>query len=88
MIFNHYLISRKRPQIVSYIESTGSLEHALYAWAKEFASAGVEKGRKLNNGSLAQGGESYYSGDGFNKAHISPEKMKAVLKNSKMELNK
>ncbi|EOC1774627.1 type VI secretion system tip protein TssI/VgrG, partial [Vibrio fluvialis] len=85
-IFNEYLIRVKRPQIVAYLESNGSVEDAMYAWAKEFASAGVEKGRTISKGRIAVGGESYYSGDGLNKAHISPEKMKEVLVKSKQEM--
>ncbi|WP_299490280.1 peptidoglycan-binding domain-containing protein [uncultured Shewanella sp.] len=82
-IFNEYLIKVKRPKIINYLESDGSIEDAIYDWAKEFASAGVEKGRKISKGRIAVGGESYYSGDGLNKAHLSIEKMKDVLRKSK-----
>ncbi|NOH78762.1 type VI secretion system tip protein VgrG [Vibrio sp. RE86] len=87
-IFNDYLIRVKRPHIISYLESDGSLEDAIYAWAKEFASAGVEKGQKISKNRIAQGGESYYSGDGLNKAHISPKEMKQVLLKSKIKASK
>ena len=33
----------------------------------------------------AKGGESYYDGDGLNKAHITPEQIKNALINSKNE---
>ena len=84
-IFNNYLISKKRPEIINYLEGKGTVEDAMYAWAKEFASAGVEKGRKISKGRAAEGGESYYSGDGLNKAHLTPEKMKATLIKAKQE---
>ncbi len=76
----------KRPQIINYLESDGKIEDAIYDWAKEFASAGVEKGRKISKGRIAVGGESYYSGDGLNKAHLSIEKMKEVLRKSKGDI--
>ena len=85
-IFNDYLIRLKRPQIAAFLESTGSVEDAMYAWAKEFASAGVEKGKAISKGRIAVGGESYYSGDGLNKAHLSTEKMKKVLIKSKQDM--
>ena len=79
MIFNDYLIKKKRREIIRFLEGSGSIEDAMYAWAKEFASAGVEKGKEISRGRIAEGGESYYSGDGLNKAHLTPEKMKSVL---------
>lgn len=88
-LFNEYLISKKRPNIIKYLEGDGDIGDAMYDWAKEFASAGGEKGRNLNKrkkdqvARIAKGGESYYTGDGFNKAHISLKKMKKVLENSK-----
>ena len=83
MIFNEYLIKTKRSQIIKLLEGSGNIEDAMHAWAKEFASAGVEKGKKISRGRIAKGGESYYSGDGLNKAHLTPEKMKSVLLESK-----
>jgi hypothetical protein len=84
-IFNEYLISKKRPQIMSYLEGNGRIEDAMYAWAKEFASAGVEKGKKISQNRIAEGGESYYAGDGLNKAHLTPDKMKETLMKAKQE---
>jgi type VI secretion system secreted protein VgrG len=83
IIFNDYLIKKKRSQIIKFLEGSGNIEDAMHAWAKEFASAGVEKGKKISRGRIAKGGESYYSGDGLNKAHLTPEKMKSVLLESK-----
>ena len=85
-IFNDYLIKKKRSAIINYLEGDGKVEEAMYAWAKEFASAGVEKGRKISKGRIAIGGESYYSGDGLNHAALSPEEMKTALRKSSGEL--
>ncbi|WP_271784928.1 DUF4280 domain-containing protein [Aquimarina algiphila] len=97
-IFDEYLIDKKRPQIIAYLEGNGSVNDAMYAAAKEWASIGVEKGKKISNIKVKEngkevlksrvatkGGESYYSGDGLNKAHITPEQIKNVLINSKNE---
>ena len=96
-IFDEYLIKIKRPQIISYLEGSGTIEDAMYSSSQEWASVGVEKGRRLSDKIVkdkdgkviekivryAEGGESYYSGDGLNKAHITPEKIKNTLINSK-----
>lgn len=107
-IFEEYIIKVKRPSFISYLEGNGDVEDAIYDWAKEFASAGVRKGKAISpkkepvldeqgrpvyeDGKkkykliprVAQvEGESYYSGDGFNKAHISPVEMMESLKESK-----
>lgn len=109
-IFEEYLIKVKRPAIINYLEGDGSVEDAIYDWAKEFSSAGVRKGKeisrsktefernedgsfKLNKNNKKIGirrwaqseGVSYYSGDGINKAHISPDEMVNVLEESKNE---
>jgi hypothetical protein len=81
-LFDGYLIRVKRPEIIEFLEGEGDVEEAIYGWAKEFASAGVRAGRKIAKG-IAQGGESYYAGDGLNKAHITPDQMVKVLKESK-----
>lgn len=95
-IFDEYLIKVKRPKIISYLEGEGKLEDAMYSAAQEWASIGVEKGKRISdkivkdkNGKItrvaryAQGGESYYAGDGLNKSHITPEQIKNVLIKSK-----
>lgn len=84
-IFDEYLIDKKRPQIIAYLEGKGSINDAMYAAAKEWASIGVEKGKKISKGRTAKGGESYYAGDGLNKAHITPEEIKTALSLSKNE---
>lgn len=47
-IFEEYLIKVKRKPIINYLEGNGSVEDAAYAWALEFASAGVQKGREIS----------------------------------------
>ncbi|WP_261640624.1 hypothetical protein [Erwinia mallotivora] len=47
-IFEEYLIKVKRKPIINYLEGNGSVEDAAYAWALEFASAGVQKAREIS----------------------------------------
>jgi len=96
-IFDEYLIKVKRPKIIAYLEGSGSVEDAMYSAAQEWASIGVEKGKPISDKVVknkkgkvisrikryAKGGESYYAGDGLNKAHITPEQIKNALTNSK-----
>ncbi|MCK7226344.1 hypothetical protein L8P27_00505 [Enterobacter asburiae] len=87
-IFEEYLIKVKRPAIIAYLEGNGSVEDAIYDWAKEFASAGVRKGNTISKGGIAQEeGVSYYSGDGLNHAHLSPNQMVNILRESKNGAN-
>ncbi len=98
-IFEEYLISKKRPQIISYLEKEGSIHDAMYAAAKEWASIGVEKGKRISYKKIekdgkvtyekrfAEGGESFYAGDGLNQAHISPKEIKSVLEKSKNQFS-
>jgi hypothetical protein len=83
-IFDDYLIRIKRPNIIKYLEGNGSLENAMYSTAKEWASVGVEKGKKISKGRISAGSDSYYKGDGLNNAHISSEEIKKALEQSKM----
>ncbi|MEN4884508.1 MULTISPECIES: hypothetical protein [Enterobacter] len=107
-IFEQFLIKLKRPAFINYLEGNGSSEDAIYAWAKEFASAGVRKGKSISpkkepvldanglpvyeNGKKKYKlvprvaeveGESYYAGDGLNKAHLLPDTMIKALEDSK-----
>ncbi len=94
-IFEEYLIDIKRPQIMNYLSGNGTIEDAMYAAAKEWASIGVQKGKRISDKKItkgdkvtyeiryAKGGESYYTGDGLNKAHISPDEIKSALEKSK-----
>ena len=47
-IFENYLIKVKRKAFINYLEGDGSVEDAIYAWAMEFASAGVRKGKSIS----------------------------------------
>lgn len=47
-IFEEYLIKVKRKAFINYLEGEGSVEDAIYAWAMEFASAGVRKGKRIS----------------------------------------
>ena len=47
-IFEEYLIKVKRKAFINYLEGDGSVEEAIYAWAMEFASAGVRKGKRIS----------------------------------------
>ena len=48
-IFCEYLIKIKRKAIIEFLEADGDVEDAIYAWAKEFASAGVRRGKKISS---------------------------------------
>lgn len=82
-IFQEYLIDKKRPAIIKFLEGDGEISDAMYSAALEWASIGVEKGKKMANGNIATGGESYYAGDGLNKAHITPQQIKKALEDSR-----
>ncbi len=96
-IFECYLIKVKRPEICRYFAGAGTVEEAMYAAAKEWASIGVERGRRISDKRVqsggvvsyikryAEGGESYYAGDGLNKAHISPLQIREAFIKSKNE---
>ncbi|WP_130224892.1 hypothetical protein [Escherichia sp. E13S3] len=85
-IFEEYLIKIKRKPIIEYLEGDGSVEDAIYAWAQEFASGGVRKGKTISKGRTAHNeGVSYYSGDGLNRAHLMPDEMVEILEESKNE---
>ncbi|MCT4673816.1 MAG: hypothetical protein N4A37_11310 [Prolixibacteraceae bacterium] len=80
---------------MNYLSGNGTIEDAMYAAAKEWASIGVQKGKRISDKKItkgdkvtykirhAKGGESYYAGDGLNKAHISPDEIKSALEKSK-----
>ena len=100
-IFDEYLIKIKRPKIIAYLEGSGSVEDAMYVSAIEWASIGVEKGKRISDKVIKKdkkiikrivrystGKESYYHDDGLNHAHITPEQIKNALINSKKNANK
>lgn len=78
-IFDKYLIAAKRPRIMAYI--TGGVDRAAARLdlAREWASMPVQAGTRLHNGVIARGGESYYSGDGRNTAHITEIEVDSAL---------
>ncbi|MEN0051770.1 MAG: hypothetical protein AAF806_32190, partial [Bacteroidota bacterium] len=82
-MFDEYLIKKKRPKIIGYLEGNETVEDAMYECAKEWASVGVEKGKKISKNRIAIGDDSYYKGDGLNKAHITANQIKQALMNSK-----
>ncbi len=95
-IFDEYLIKVRRSKVISFLEGNGNVEDAMYSLAQEWASIGVEKGKRISDKVIkkdkkivkrivryAEGGESYYAGDGLNKSHITPEQIKTALINSK-----
>lgn len=55
----------------------------MYSSAQEWASMGVEKGKNISKNRIAEGHESYYAGDGLNKAHVTATQIKEALINSK-----
>ncbi|MFC6269849.1 hypothetical protein [Frigoriflavimonas asaccharolytica] len=89
------MIKVKRPKIISYLEGDGSVEDAMYASAQEWASLAVEKDKKISSKKVIKDGKeslverfsdgtnSYYMGDGLNKAHVNAEQVKNDLINSK-----
>lgn len=82
-IFDKYLITRKRPAIMAYIENRGDYRKCRLSLAREWASLPVLPGTTLHNGKIAAGGESYYAGDGRNKAHITDQEISEALEATK-----
>lgn len=87
-IFDGYLITRKRPAIMTYIEGAGDYKQCRLGLAREWASMPVLPGTTLHNGSIAKGGESYYAGDGRNKAHITDREISEALEATKSAYRK
>ena len=87
-IFDAYLITRKRPAIMAYIEDRGDYKQCRLSLAREWASMPVLPGTILNSKKIAQGGESYYAGDGYNKAHITDREISEALEATKSAYGK
>ncbi|QDF28498.1 hypothetical protein [Halarcobacter anaerophilus] len=81
-----YFWESKKTDIGNYFRGKVTVEKAAYAVAKEWASAGVPKGEKLDNGTVSDGTKkSYYDGDGLNSAHYTAtETIKALKETKKM----
>ena len=79
-IYREYLVKKKRPMIYNYITAKDgtNLNSAILAMAMEWASVGVPHDMKGHKRWVKKG-ESYYAGDGINKASISPEEAGAGL---------
>lgn len=67
-----YLLTRKKSAKDYITGKNDSLEDALIALSREWAAVGVPKDMKGHHRWVKKG-ESYYAGDGHNKAGISPE---------------
>lgn len=71
--FSEYLIAKKRPAVMAYLNGRGTIEAAALALAQEWASVGIQAGVKNAYGrsGASNGLTSYYAGDGVNNASIS-----------------
>lgn len=78
-IYREHLISKKRPAVEAFISGrSDNLELAQLEMAKEFASFPVPVDMVVKNKEgkvirTLKKGQSYYAGDGVNKAHITVE---------------
>lgn len=78
-IYQDYLIKEKRKSMYKYLTGGTDLNAAITAAAMEWASIGVPVAMKGHKRQV-KAGESYYAGDGHNKAHISPAEFGEGLK--------
>lgn len=82
-IFREFLIKSKRPAIHNYLTGkSNDKDAALMAMAQEWASVGVpyDTVRKTKKGDVfIKKGQSYYAGEGGNKAHTSVESIASLL---------
>lgn len=83
-----YFWESKVSIISKYFKGSATSIDAAYGISKEWASAGVPKGKALKNGSISNGKQSFYSGDGLNSAHYSAEKTISALEETKKILDK
>jgi hypothetical protein len=78
-IFREFLTKAKRPAIHAYLSGkSDNIKAAQIAMAQEWASVGVPEAMQGAN-RWVQKGESYYAGDGINKAHTSPEAVMSAV---------
>lgn len=78
-IYQDYLIKEKRKNMYKYLTGGNDLNGAITAAAMEWASIGVPVAMQGHKRQV-QAGESYYAGDGHNKASISPAEFGEGLK--------
>ena len=76
----------KKTDIGNYFRGKITVEDAAYAVAKEWASAGVPKGKTTKNGVISDGSKvTYFDDTALNKAHYpATETMKALKETKKM----
>lgn len=82
-----YFWESKVPIISQYFKDSATSIDAAYGISKEWASAGVPKGKALKNGLISNGNQSFYSGDGLNSAHYSAEKTINALEETRKIIN-
>ena len=82
-ICSKYLLTQKQKGIKEYLFGNGDIHQAMLALAREFASFPVPKGMNLKNQRISDGTNSYYDGDGHNKALTSYEEVYEALEKTK-----
>ena len=82
-ICSKYLLTQKQKRIKEYLFGNGDIHQAMLALAREFASFPVPKGMNLKNQRISDGTNSYYDGDGHNKALTSYEEVYEALEKTK-----
>jgi hypothetical protein len=79
-----FFTHKKRPKIGMYLEGKGNVskDEAVTEIAKEWASVGVPHDMQGNKQFVTKG-QTYYLGDGINRAHTSPDLIANMLDQSK-----
>lgn len=77
-IFDEYLIKIKRPAIIRYLEGGGDVEDAMYAWAQEWASGGIRKGKKMSRRAKEANGKKVKDENGEVVFHEPPAAVEGV----------
>ena len=84
-LFANGLVGIVRKKVDDYIKGLSDDKNAaILELAKEFASVGIPYDMKVGKKELKKG-DSYYSGQGGNKAHNSPEEVGAALDADRMK---
>lgn len=79
LLFTNGLVGQRRKKVDDYVKGrSDDKDGAILELAKEFASVGVPYDMKVGNKQLKKG-DSYYSGQGGNKAHNPPEQVGLAL---------
>lgn len=78
-LFANGLVGTRRKKVDDYVKGrSNDRDGAILQLAQEFASVGIPYDMKVGNKQLRKG-DSYYSGQGGNKAHNPPEDVGAAL---------